>query len=304
MAYIRGDGIYRGIILAIAGLMLIGTSPSKQAHAQPQSAQNASTLAGKSAAANVAAPEWPVAPSRDQGCKPGRDDRKSDLCAQWKAADAASNAAQWAWWQLVAGVVGLLLGFITMAAAIAAAWFAKGARDETKRGADLANSSLEYTKVVTQRQIEAFVYIGSATYHDKPVEGIYDDKERGIVSFTLQNFGKTMAYDVSVTIDVLGPEFKANDGKLVLAEEKFGGEFYPAGRIREYRIEFPWPDDLKRNITRNFEHVEIEFVITYKLDSEETELFASHEGSMLACLNEDSDRADFVPPYKGWHTND
>lgn len=30
----------------------------------------------------------------DVGCKPGIDDRRSDLCAQWKAADAAEVAAQ------------------------------------------------------------------------------------------------------------------------------------------------------------------------------------------------------------------
>jgi hypothetical protein len=206
-----------------------------------------------------------------------------------------------AWWAQVMAVAAL----IGMALSAVGVWLVYTTFRETKRSADLANSSLEYTKIVTQRQIEAFVYIGSATYHDKPSEQFFHDQEFGIVTFTVQNFGKTMAYDVSLTMDVLAPDFKGDPGKIVVAEEKFGGEFYPAGRIREYRIEFQWRDDLRRKIIANYgEDIEIQFVIAYKPDSQESETFTSHEGRMVAYLSKDSDRADFVPPYKGWHTSD
>lgn len=41
-------------------------------------------------------------------CKAGDDRRYSDLCAQWKAADAASDAASWGKWGAVASVISLV----------------------------------------------------------------------------------------------------------------------------------------------------------------------------------------------------
>lgn len=135
MTYDRGDGIYRGIILATAGLMLIGTSPSKQGH---DKLQNANSLASKSAAPNFASPEQPVAPSPDQGCEPGRDERKSDLCAQWKAADAASNAAQWAWWQIILSALGVVGLGLTLWFNFRALRLAEKADAETRDALDIA----------------------------------------------------------------------------------------------------------------------------------------------------------------------
>lgn len=174
---------------------------------------------------------------------------------------------------------------------------------ETKRGADLAKSSLDYTKMITQRQVEAIVYFAGAEYQDKPEEDVFDLSSFGIVTFSLQNFGKTIAYNVEATIDILAPDFDGT-GQLVLAEEKFGREFYPAGRTREYKIEFRWPTGLKKKIVSSYQPIEIAFSIIYQLDSGEGELHADHEGSMLAFLTGESSRADFIPPYKGWHTSE
>lgn len=240
-----------------------------------------------------------IGPSRleKMQCLYEADDKQREYDATQQDLVAQKTSALWAYIMGAAAVIGMGLSVI----GVFLVWTTFR---ETKRSADLANSSLEYTKIITQRQIEAFVYIGSATYYDKLIEDAFDHREFGVVAFTLQNFGKTIAYDVSVTIDVLAPDFEGGGGKPVLAEEKFGSEFYPAGRSREYRVEFPWRDDLKSQIIRHFDHLEIEFSITYNLDSEESELHACHEGRMLAALSKDSDRADFVPPYKGWHTND
>ena len=76
----------------------------------------------------------------DGGCEVGKDDRSSDLCAQWKAADAAdrgANAADqgvvWARWQFWAGLVGAGFSFVALGAAIAAAIFAGMAHRLTLR---------------------------------------------------------------------------------------------------------------------------------------------------------------------------
>jgi hypothetical protein len=41
-------------------------------------------------------------------CGNGQYTSDDDICAQWKSADAARGAANWAWWQLGISAAGLL----------------------------------------------------------------------------------------------------------------------------------------------------------------------------------------------------
>lgn len=205
---IRG---YRGIIVAVAGLVLIGASPSKQGEAQSQNAQPAEAVAEQIATASSAVPEQPIAPRPDEGCKRGQDDRQSDLCAQWKAADAAFDGSRWSFWQLVFTGVGLILGAITMAAAIAAAMYAKRAAIATEdtveiarktaseagdalaiaaRNADAAASHVEIAKDSAERELRAYL---------SPENIKVTDFAAGLkpcFQFSPMNSGKTPAYDV------------------------------------------------------------------------------------------------------------
>ncbi|MEF2074924.1 hypothetical protein [Consotaella aegiceratis] len=52
-----------------------------------------------------------------QPCEQGREDRSSDLCAQWKAADAAKKSADW-------GAFSVCIGVVTFLAAAVAAIYA------------------------------------------------------------------------------------------------------------------------------------------------------------------------------------
>lgn len=74
-------------------------------------------------------------------CYDAKDQNVAAFCAQWKAADAAQSSADATWWTVYLGGSGLALAAITMAAAIAAAYFAKMAAKETKRGADAAHNA-------------------------------------------------------------------------------------------------------------------------------------------------------------------
>lgn len=75
--------------------------------------------------------------SRDNiPCNPGADNRKSDLCAQWKAADAASSAAYWTENTFWLGMIGVLIGAFTLVAAVAAAWYARNAAQASQHSAD------------------------------------------------------------------------------------------------------------------------------------------------------------------------
>jgi hypothetical protein len=60
-------------------------------------------------------------------CRPSTIDRNSDLCAQWRAADAATAAAEASWWQVWLSLVSLIIGLFTLMSAVAAALFAKRA---------------------------------------------------------------------------------------------------------------------------------------------------------------------------------
>ena len=95
----RSNGIYRGVVLAIAGLALIGASP-KQGGEKNSENSKAKSETGQSALTtpNPVVPSVPMvnSPILERPCDEGKDNRHSDLCAQWKAADAASKAAWWA----------------------------------------------------------------------------------------------------------------------------------------------------------------------------------------------------------------
>ncbi|CDO35831.1 hypothetical protein [Novosphingobium sp. KN65.2] len=100
--------VYRLFFCALAGLILVGAdhpnlaSERKQAEAQAEIADRLESIAAtyRQEAERSHSPDRQTEP-----CEPGDDRRYSDLCAQWKAADAASVSATWAW---VSGVVGTL----------------------------------------------------------------------------------------------------------------------------------------------------------------------------------------------------
>lgn len=122
---------YRGIVAALIGLILVAASPGGQ-RSNPQQAkprQDVSETLSRIADALDEANK----PQREAAdCPEGGEDRQSDLCAQWKAADAARQAAAAADWTVTIGWVGVVLGAITMGAAIAAAKFAYDAAVHTR----------------------------------------------------------------------------------------------------------------------------------------------------------------------------
>ena len=65
-------------------------------------------------------------------CPRGEDNRASDLCAQWKAADAARKAAEWS---IVAFIVGTIVNVMTLLG-VGAGFF------ETRRATGIARESL------------------------------------------------------------------------------------------------------------------------------------------------------------------
>ncbi len=90
-------------------------------------------------------------------CKPDEEDRNSDLCAQWKAADAAEDSASSNRYQVWIAGGGLAVGVLTLIAAVAAAKFARDAAKYTKDGADATDRSIEETRRIGEAQTRAYV---------------------------------------------------------------------------------------------------------------------------------------------------
>jgi hypothetical protein len=101
----------------------------------------------------------------DRGCKAGQENRQSNLCAQWKAADAAAESALWALLALWIAGAGLVVGGGTLIAAWRAAHWARKAAEHTESGAkesakaaSAAIESVEATRIsnkIAQQQFEA-----------------------------------------------------------------------------------------------------------------------------------------------------
>ena len=132
-------------------------------------------------------------------CAKGENDRDSDLCAQWKAADAAAEAASYAEPLYWLSVVGAVIGLLTAVFAGGAAWFAK-------RAADAARAQFAHTEISTERQLRAYLFVDTidvmnvAETDDPPEKrsNAYRNRpETGPMAHVIvRNSGQTPGYDV------------------------------------------------------------------------------------------------------------
>ena len=107
---------YRYIVVALAGLTLAAgpTSGNNSKRKLNETSQEiGQTLK------NIAASNEVLAKATDTGeyqkpCRHDARDNQSDLCAQWTAANAATEAARWAWWSMLVGSFGTVGVLITI----------------------------------------------------------------------------------------------------------------------------------------------------------------------------------------------
>jgi len=164
---------YRVIVLAL-GLIFAGTVHANSEGAEKRSdAQQsvAASLENISSRYDQQAKRAEAAEKDEAPCGPRQYKSNADLCAQWKAADAASDSAWWAW---AGGVLGML-SLAGVCAALALAFHSNWiARDTAKR------------------QLRAYIHVEGLSIRDVSVGKI----PRGHVRFI--NAGQTPAYNVSI----------------------------------------------------------------------------------------------------------
>ena len=187
---------YQCVFLATVGIALIGAAPQNQRGAQ--SDQQNTTRSTEQSLANIAMAiqEANKAPKPDPGCKPGQDDRSSDLCAQWKAADAAAESATWTFATFILAIFGTVIGAFTLIAAGFAAWYARHAAIETRRSADTADIGNAISADTAKRQLRAYLGVAASIVpvrnDERSLSGV-----RGVTShdirIEIKNFGQTPA---------------------------------------------------------------------------------------------------------------
>jgi hypothetical protein len=107
-----------------------------------------------------------IGAEHDKGCQNRQDDRSSDLCAQWKAADAAKNAATATWLAVALSFVGTLLIAMTF-------W-------ETRK--------------TSRAELRAYLWFKDFDLHVFPSEE-RSDHWRTRLECKIHNGGQTPAYD-------------------------------------------------------------------------------------------------------------
>jgi hypothetical protein len=121
---------YRGIVAAL-GLVLAAHHPQAAAQSKQSNPQERSARALEDLAARYDEQAKRAERSREtEQCKQGDDKRYSDLCAQWKAADAAADSA---WWAAVAGFATAISTVLVLIALRLAFGSNSIARDTAKR---------------------------------------------------------------------------------------------------------------------------------------------------------------------------
>jgi hypothetical protein len=152
---------YRCAVVALVGfLSLAAASPSGQ-RSNPEGGKSEQEIANTLERVANALDKANEPQRETADCAQGADDRQSDLCAQWKAADAAAKAANAADQTVTIGWIGLALGSITMGAAIAAAYYASEAAYQARRTADLTKDGLEHAREVALAQNRPYVIPGN-----------------------------------------------------------------------------------------------------------------------------------------------
>jgi hypothetical protein len=107
----RSNGIYRGVIAAIVGLILAGASPPTKEEKQTAASYRQET---SETVATVSDKYKPHSDKYAESCYYANNHDTADLCAQWRAAIAAEKAADATTWANWISTAGAILSFVSI----------------------------------------------------------------------------------------------------------------------------------------------------------------------------------------------
>lgn len=140
--------------------------------------------------AGLVIPSRKAAEERER-CAESREDYRlqaNDLIQQTRSADAAQAVVALTYEQSRIAVVSLIVGFFTLSAAILAAYYARHAATQTKRGASAAKRAVAVARDTAGQQLRAYVSVTHVSLAPlatgKPIKH----------EVTVKNAGQTPAY--------------------------------------------------------------------------------------------------------------
>ncbi|SFR86509.1 hypothetical protein [Sphingomonas jatrophae] len=201
-------------------------------------------------------------------CRPGEDIRWSDLCAQWKAADAADRSAYWTMVQAVLsllGIGGLIYNLLLTRAAVKSAeeagTYSIAAVEAGNRSAEAAVRSVELAELNSKRELRPYLSASD------PIVSAHGP-DFTAVALTITNDGKTPAFIRSVKRAVFPHRFPVLLADVDLSVLKpffnFQTLLVPGGKLRISTSITGEPDSLDEALadtmnTSLFTFCEVEF---------------------------------------------
>lgn len=192
---------YRYIILAAGWLVLTAAGEPANQNVVPRQmdAGNEQPKRANVIPPPAAASGQPIGARKIQ-CGNGRYAGNDELCAQWKAADAAADAARWAYWQMVLSGFGIIGLGITLVFNLAAWRQARDARKEAQQAMELAREQARarVTLLPSNFSLPAIIAQSEVTPERAP--------DRPTIVLQFQNSGKSEATILEVRANhMIGP---------------------------------------------------------------------------------------------------
>jgi hypothetical protein len=197
---------YWGIVVAVIGWLVLVSATQQGSREQPREQPKAQAETRQSALTGAPPPAEAAQivnrPVLERQCGQGHNDRQSDLCAQWKAADAASKAA---WWAAVAT-------FVTATGTIGLFWQIKLTREavqDTAKATEAIGEANAIARDIGQAQTRA--YLSIETLEVKKIE-------RGLeFKATIKNSGNSPALAAQIMLDVM--DYDGSTIKIIPEQE-------------------------------------------------------------------------------------
>ena len=244
----------RGIIAAAIGwLILVGAAPQERAKdhgEQPKAKTETRQSAPTASTAPTKPPEIVNRPVLERPCGQGQYDRQSDLCAQWKAADAASEAA---WWAMVAT-------FVTALGTFGLFWQIKLTREAVRSTGDAT---------IAMQKANDLAILGRRPWVSAQIEPKFVGCIGGIFVVeaiaTFRNLGASPATSANATIDLIETKFNFdNSVKEKLADwrnmKQTDSETILPGEMVTRHLSFNKPVD-EMHFMEESDHPTIIFVV-------------------------------------------
>lgn len=189
--------------------------PAGTNHAKAGPGARAAVARSPDQPSNTPAAQTPVS-DLERPCPAGAIDRRSDLCAQWRAADAAAESAVAARRSLTVSIIEAIVGFITLVAAIGAAFYARRAANEAKRSADAGEAAVKGAQRIGEAQVRAYPSIRKIDV---------ERSETGIcVIAVLANKGQSPAFITNARYEICPRHMAPIHAEIAYAETVAAGE--------------------------------------------------------------------------------